>query len=281
MENPVGIIERKIGFRLSAAPSVPLYAGARSAGMLHLRNGWTQPEKTPEYLEFFWCESGTFHFPLVKENRRVLLTPGMAMFLFPGDLHCQHVCSKTARYFWLTIDGHPEELIRHYHLKREPFYAGDVPVALFQRLIGEVAQISPFMQYQASCTALEIIHHALSKKEAVPATKTIEEFCRLIEFQFADSACCVEQLAEQMNISRVTLYRLVRNAFGCTPKEYLERRRLQEAMALLTGTRLAVREIAARCGCTYSNYFARTFRSKMNCSPEEFRRTGGPHPVKE
>ena len=278
MENPVGIIEREVGFRLSVKPSVPLFAGARSAGMFHLRNGWTQPEKSPGYLEFFWCESGSFLFPLVEENRTVLLTPGMAMFLFPGDLHCQRVCSKTARYFWLTIDGHPEELIRNYQLTREPFSAGEPPEALFLRLISEVKQISSFMQYQASCTALEIIHHALSKKEAAPATKTIEEFCRLIEFQFPDPTCCVEQLAEQMNISRVTLYRMVCNVFGCTPKEYLERRRLQEAVALLTGTRLPVRKIASRCGYNYSNYFSRSFRSKMNCSPEEFRRTGLPHP---
>ena len=281
MNNTIGIIDRKIAFRLSAQPSVPLYAGARSAGMLHLENGWTQPEKTPDYLEFFWCESGTFQFPLLSENRRVLLTPGTAMFLFPGDLHCQRVCSKEARYYWLTIDGHPEELIRHYRLTREPFYVGEPPQALFRRLISELGYISSFMQYQASCTALEIIHLALSKKDAVPATKPIEEFCRLVEFEFSDSACCVEQIAEQMGVSRVTLYRMVRNAFGCTPKEYLERRRLQEAMTLLTGTRLPIREVAARCGYVYSNYFARTFRSKMACSPDEFRRTGGSHQLEE
>ncbi len=177
MDNTVGIIDREIAFRLSARPSVPLYAGARSAGMLHLENGWTQPEKTPDYLEFFWCGSGTFQFPLLSENRRVLLTPGTAMFLFPGDLHCQQVCSKEARYYWLTIDGHPEELIRHYSLTREPFYAGEPPQALFQRLISELGYISSFMQYQASHTALEIIQAVEGSVAPTSCLETPSNYC--------------------------------------------------------------------------------------------------------
>ena len=278
MKTNDGMIERLSAFRLSAKPSVPLYAGARSAGMFHLEQGWSQPEKAPDYLEFFWCGSGSFHFPIPAENRSVLLTSGYAMFLFPGDLHGQQVRSRDARYFWLTIDGNPDELIRHYQLTREPFFAGQPPEELFQRLISELGYISSFMQYQASCTALEIIHNALSRKETVVADKPLEEFCRLTEFQFHNSFCSVEQIADQMNLSRVTLYRLVRNAFGCAPKEYLERRRLQEAIKLLLGTRIPVKEVAARCGYVYSNYFSRTFRQKMNCTPEEFRKSGIPHP---
>ena len=276
MKNPDGIIERQISFRLSSTPSVPIYAGARSAGIFHLRPGWKQPPKTPDYLELFWCSAGSFHFPLEKENRTVFLPAGSVMFLFPGDLHCQTVCgSGEARCFWLTIDGHPEEVVRDYHLTREPFHAGDPPEALFQRLLTEISHISSTMQYQASCTVMEILHSALSRKDALLDRNLISEFSRLVEFHFSCPECNVEFLADQMNLSRVTLYRLVRASFGCNPKEYLERYRFREAIKMLIGTNLSVKQIASRCGYIYPNYFSRSFRNKMNCTPERFRINGG------
>jgi len=268
---PVGIIERKIGFRLSSCPSVPLYAGARSAGIFHLQSEWAQPPKKADYLELFWCSSGSFHFPLENENRTVLLSSRSAMFLFPGKKVCG---GGEARYCWLTIDGHPEELVRDYHLTREPFRAGEPPEALFQRLITELGHISSTMQYQASCTVLEILHAALSKKNALSDRNLLAEFCKLVEFQFSSPDCNVEFLADQMHLSRITLYRLVSTSFACTPKEYLDRYRLREAIKLLIGTNLTIREIANQCGYVYPNYFSKVFRNKMNCTPEKFRGNG-------
>ena len=82
---PPGFISRKMAFRLDREPSVALFAGARSAGISEIGKGWRQPPKTPEYLELFWCGSGTFQFPLVREERTVLLQPQQVLFLFPGD----------------------------------------------------------------------------------------------------------------------------------------------------------------------------------------------------
>lgn len=272
---PPGFISRKMAFRLGSEPSVALFAGARSAGISEIGKGWRQPPKTPEYLELFWCGSGTFQFPLVREDRTVLLQPGQVLFLFPGDVHCQTVCSAEAKYCWVTFDGHAEEIVSMYRLPRDPFFAGEPPEELFMRLIGELPHLSSTMQYQASCTALEILHAALSKKDLSPEREPVSEFCRLVESQYASPSCTVEMLAEQLDVSRVTLYRMIRNAFGCTPKEYLDRCRLREAVKLLIGTRLAVNRIASACGFTYANYFSRLFRQKMGCTPEEFRGSGG------
>lgn len=272
---PEGFISRKMAFRLSREPSVALFAGARSTGIVEVRTGWRQPPKTPEYLELFWCESGTFQFPLVRENRTVLLQPEQVLFLFPGDLHCQTVYSPQAKYYWVTFDGHAEEIVSMYHLPRDPFHAGMPPEDLFLRLITELSYISPMMQYQASGTALEILHAALARKDSSREHEPVSEFCHYVESQFSSPLCTVELLAEQLHISRVTLYRMIRRAFGCTPKEYLDRFRLREAVKLLIGTHLSVREISRSCGFTYANYFARLFRAKMGCSPESFRESGG------
>ena len=275
MDAERGFIDRKIAFRLSAAPSVPLFAGARSAGIFQLRNGWKQPTKVAGYLELFWCSSGTVKFPLVRENRTVLLQPEQVLFLFPGDVHCQTVCSPLAKYCWVTFDGHADEIVSMYGLPRDPFHAGIPPEDLFLRLISELSHISPTMQYQASGTALEILHAALARKDSCREYEPVSEFCHCVESQFPSPGCTVELLAEELHVSRVTLYRMIRRAFGCTPKEYLDRCRLREAVKLLIGTHLPVREIARACGFTYAHYFSRLFREKMGCSPEAFRESGG------
>lgn len=271
---PEGFVSRRMAFRLNREPSVPLFVGARSAGISQMKKGWRQTPKTPDYMELFWCESGTIQFPLIQEKRTVLLQPGGVLFLFPGDLHEQVVRSHLAKYCWVTFDGHVQDLIRNYRLTREPFAAGPPPEELFIRLMGELLHLSPTMQYQASTTGLAILHDALAKKDSCRERFPVTEFCQMLEFQFASPDCTVELLADQLNISRVSLFRMVKGAFGCSPKEYLDRYRIREAMKLLTGTALPVREIAKRCGFVYANYFSRVFRSKMNCTPEEFRHFG-------
>lgn len=274
MDLPKDFISRKAAFRLNSKPSVSLFVGARSAGISQMKVGWHQPLKTPDYLELFWCESGTFQFPLLQEDRMVFLNPGEVFFLFPGDLHGQVVRTKTAKYCWVTFDGHVQELVHDYQLPRAPFPAGSPPEELFLRLIGELLHLSPTMQYHASTTALEILHNALAAKDGHDETLSVTEFCKMLEYQFASPECTVESLADQLNISRVTLFRMVKMTFGCSPKEYLIRYRIREAMKLLLGTTIPVSEIAERCGFSYANYFSRTFRSKMNCTPEEFRHFG-------
>ena len=275
MALPKDFISRKMAFRLNSKPTVDLFAGARSTGIMEVRKGWRQPPKTPEYLELFWCASGTLQFPLVRENRTVLLQSEQVLFLFPGDLHFQTAYSPQVKYCWVTFDSHADEIVSMYHLSREPFHAGMPPEDLFLRLITELSYISPTMQYSASGTALEILHAALARKDLCHEYESVSEFCHCVENQFSSPLCTVELLAEQLHISRVTLYRMVWRALGCTPKEYLDRSRLREAVKLLIGTHLSVREISHACGFTYANYFSRIFRAKMGCSPESFRENGG------
>lgn len=269
------IIESNVAFRLFPRPTVPLWIGARSAGIYRLAHGWRQPQKTVDYLEMFWCISGTFEFPLTKENRKILLQSDEVMFLLPGDFHGQQVCSSTAEYCWLTFDGHVKELVEAYQLVRSPFHAGKVPRELFLRLIDEISGISMNMQYLAVTTAMQIMHIALVRRSENATPLLVAAFTQSVEEQCRKPECTVEQLARQLGISRITLYRLVCQTLGCTPKEYIDRSRLRAAMQLLSGTQMTINEISSRCGFVYPNYFSRIFRKRMNCTPENFRKNSG------
>ncbi|BDX17610.1 MAG: AraC family transcriptional regulator [Pseudomonadales bacterium] len=59
---------------------------------------------------------------------------------------------------------------------------------------------------------------------------------------------------------------------GCTPLEYLRRRRLLRARQLLEHSRLPVSEIAARCGYGSQSAFTQAFRKHWQQSPSSLRK---------
>lgn len=81
----------------------------------------------------------------------------------------------------------------------------------------------------------------------------------------------VKELCRRFRLSRVDLYACCRQAFGCTPAEYVRRRRLERACELLRETRLPVTAVAAQAGIGDYNYFSKVFRARYGVSPRAFR----------
>jgi len=80
------------------------------------------------------------------------------------------------------------------------------------------------------------------------------------------------KLADDMNISTSTFYRLFRQATGLTPAEYLNDRRIESACKLLASTDYNITEIAFKVGFQDSNYFSRSFRKLKDITPLKFRK---------
>src|SRR5918998_3453562 len=82
----------------------------------------------------------------------------------------------------------------------------------------------------------------------------------------------VEALASAACLSRAHFIRSFRDAFGETPHRYLQRRRIERAMALLRDTDKPVTEICLDVGFTSLGTFSRTFRDVLGTSPRAYRR---------
>lgn len=80
--------------------------------------------------------------------------------------------------------------------------------------------------------------------------------------------------------SEAHFIRTFRATFGETPHRYLQRRRVERAMYLLTRTDRGVTDICLDVGFTSVGTFGRTFRDVAGESPSEFRRRrAAPAPV--
>jgi AraC-like DNA-binding protein len=89
---------------------------------------------------------------------------------------------------------------------------------------------------------------------------------------YAD-ALDIEALARSAHVSRAHFIRSFRETFGETPHRYLQRRRIERAMAMLRDSDLSVTEICLEVGFTSLGTFSRTFREIVGVTASEYRAT--------
>lgn len=94
---------------------------------------------------------------------------------------------------------------------------------------------------------------------------------RIINDNIDNSKFSVEQLAGELSISRIQLYRKMKAIVGINISDYIQKIRLEKAQAMLVETQLTISEIAYATGFSTPNYFSTSFRAKYNMSPKSYR----------
>ncbi|MGH9261661.1 MAG: helix-turn-helix domain-containing protein [Acidimicrobiales bacterium] len=90
----------------------------------------------------------------------------------------------------------------------------------------------------------------------------------------------IPTLARIALVSEAHFIRTFRATFGETPHRYLQRRRVERAMALLRNTDRSVTDICLAVGFSSLGTFSRTFRDIVGRSPSGFRQQAPkPYPV--
>ncbi|MGB6151488.1 MAG: substrate-binding domain-containing protein [Pricia sp.] len=95
----------------------------------------------------------------------------------------------------------------------------------------------------------------------------------LIKNNLDNADFSVENLAEELHISRVQLYRKVKAMMGVSISDYIGNIRLENARAMLESTTLTVSEIAYANGFSSPNYFSTAFKNQYGSSPVAHRKS--------
>ena len=91
-----------------------------------------------------------------------------------------------------------------------------------------------------------------------------------------DEKVTLAGLARRAGQSRSHFGRYFRKALGESPRQYIERLRLEQAAARLLGARDSVFRIALRAGFSSHEVFIRAFRRKFGCTPLRYRSAAMP-----
>jgi AraC-like DNA-binding protein len=81
----------------------------------------------------------------------------------------------------------------------------------------------------------------------------------------------IPALAAIAAVSEAHFIRTFRSVFGETPHRYLQRRRVERAMALLVSTDRSITDICMSVGFSSLGTFSRTFRDIVGESPKDYR----------
>ena len=83
----------------------------------------------------------------------------------------------------------------------------------------------------------------------------------------------VHEISKNVNLSKSVLYRMFHNNFNCTVSEYINKRRIEKSMTLLTETNMSVEEISQAVGFSSISYYSRMFKKINNTTPLKYKKT--------
>ena len=150
---------------------------------------------------------------------------------------------------------------------RKPFHIDYVKVKII-RLLEERRRLQRKFMQTMQTGGIPLIEK--DKKIDSSDEIFISQFVSLLENSYAKSDISVEKLSEELNISRVHLYRKIKEISGLTPVDYLRNFRLSKAVDLLDKRRFSVSEVAYQTGFSSPAYFSKCFRDVFNMTPSEY-----------
>ncbi|MDX2249668.1 MAG: substrate-binding domain-containing protein [Bacteroidia bacterium] len=101
--------------------------------------------------------------------------------------------------------------------------------------------------------------------------KFISQFVAAVENNLSNPELNVQDICEQIGMSRIQVYRKVKALMGYSVGDYIKHARLKKAEFLLTENVLSISEIAYQVGFNSPAYFSTAFKSAYNLSPTEFK----------
>ena len=91
--------------------------------------------------------------------------------------------------------------------------------------------------------------------------------------KFYSRPISIRLLCETFGCSRTTLMNAFKNKYGQTVGNYMTEYRLKQAENMLRESDRSVKSIAADCGFSDQNYFAKVFRAQFSVTPSEYRKS--------
>lgn len=202
----------------------------------------------------------------VTADQIYILPKGMEQYYYSDG-------EKPWRKIFINLGGDlPVALLREYGLTGGYVFDGAGLKPLFLRVQELVASDQPDGECQAELSAifLEVLTRLCSSQKKAGHS---DEAVALKEYLDANMNRIVSNAELAGSIFRSPDYcvKLFGREYGVTPYEYQLREKMNMACHLLSGTHLAVSEVAEAIGYHDARYFSGLFRRRCGLSPRAFR----------
>ena len=103
-----------------------------------------------------------------------------------------------------------------------------------------------------------------------PDEKLLSRIIACINKNVADADYNVEMIAQEVGLSRVHLYRKMKELTGQSPSSFISEVRLSNAARMLSENKQSIEDVAYACGFNSPSSFSRKFKQFYGKSPSEF-----------
>lgn len=152
-----------------------------------------------------------------------------------------------------------------------PFWAGGASAPLAAQLLAELGQEPEQSPAALSALAYRLLCELAGADPAAPALPPLVSQALAAMRQNYAGLYGVEELSDQLGVSKSHLIRVFRAAVGVPPGQYLTGVRIEAAKRLLAHREYPLEVVASLCGFSGANYLCRVFRRATGMSPAAWR----------
>ncbi|MBO9731494.1 MAG: helix-turn-helix transcriptional regulator [Chitinophaga sp.] len=244
-----------------------------------------EPRRLSSYF-IVLIESGSITYNIDLQD--FTLTDGHLLFAMPNQLFTPPAKTDDLKYFKLLFDENTLALLpQQFPFLVNPLNAQTIVLdgAAKERVttvFGILNQILYSDQHETDTEIiLAYINSLLSElnsayfknKEAVNIVNN--NLSKFVEFKLVVETHLTEQpsinaIAEKLALSTNSLYRIVKEYAGTSPKDYFINRLMAEAQRKLRYSHISVKELAYELGFNDPDYFSRLFKKSTGKSASDF-----------
>jgi AraC family transcriptional regulator, transcriptional activator of pobA len=244
-----------------------------------------QPRRLSSYF-IVLIESGSITYNLDLQD--ITLTDGQLLFAMPNQVFTPPAKTADLKYFKVLFDENTLALLP----QQFPFLVNPLNAQTITfddnarervRKVFEILNQILYIDKQATDTEIilaylnillaELNSAYFRNKEPVTILNTnlskFIEFKLVVETHLTDQPS-VNAIAEKLSLTTNSLYRVVKEYSGVSPKDFFTNRLMIEAQRKLHYSNLSVKELAFELGFNDPDYFSRLFKKCTGKSVSEF-----------
>jgi AraC family transcriptional regulator, transcriptional activator of pobA len=249
-----------------------------------IQQKFLHPRKLTSYFIVF-IESGSITYKL--DLQEITLTDGHLLFAMPNQVFTPPYKADNLKYFKVLFDENTLALLP----QQFPFLVNplNLQIIIFdntsrQRVRKGFEILNQILHIDEHKTDTEIILAYLNSllvelnsayfKNKEPINLLNTNLSKFIEFKLVVETYLTEQpsintIAEKLALTTNSLYRIVKEYSGISPKDFLTNRLMIEAQRKLHYSNLSVKELAYELGFNDPDYFSRLFKKCTGKSVSE------------
>ena len=260
---------------VSEAPTLPK-AGRRQHIVIveddaEIRD-YLQAELSRDY-DITTCENGRLGLSEVLKSIPNLVISDVMMPEMDGNTMCSKLKANPSTahvpVIILTAKNRDEDQLEGLETGADAYIVKPFNMEILRRTIVNLIHTHQMLQLKFGRNDLleDLVDDVQLKS---PDEKLLERVMNVINKNLNNSDLSVDQIADEVGISRVHLHRKMKELTGQTPHDFIRNIRLKKAATLLSSGNMNISEVMYSCGFSNAASFSTVFKRMYGMSPREY-----------